>query len=216
MKLLSLCFSLVIVLFANSAIALEKPKNVDADVWQRTLMILENSFTNSFGPRLSPEEFVAYLEMDDTQAICSKYSNFPPPMEFVKVMQKERATIKYPEDGIRLGDWKNGEQLSLSGYGKRVGDNKPGRVNGGNCYACHALSPDEYGAGNLGPSLTAFGKIRGNTEATRKYLYEKIYNSNAYVPCSGMPRFGYHGVLTQEQIMDIVAFMLDPESPVNK
>lgn len=207
---------LLIALFTVSASALEKPKNIEADVWQRSQMVLEKSFSNTFGPRLSPEEFEAYLELDATQATCSKYANFPPPAEFIKIMQKERATIQYPEGGIRLGDWKSGEQLSLSGYGKRVGDTKPGRVNGGNCYACHAMSPDEYGAGNLGPSLTGFGKMRGNTEATRKYLYEKIYNSNAYVPCSGMPRFGYHGVLTEQQIFDIMAFLLDPASPVNK
>jgi sulfur-oxidizing protein SoxX len=209
-------FVFLLILTVIGASALEKPKSLDADTWQRAIMSVEKSFSNTFGPRLSPPEFLTYLELDETQATCSKYNNFPPPAEFVKIMQRERATIKYPEGGIRLGDWKNGEKLSLSGYGRRVGDTRPGEPNGGNCYACHALSPDEYGAGNLGPSLTGFGKMRGNTEATRKYLYEKIYNSNAYVPCSGMPRFGYHGVLTEEQIFDVIAFLLDPESPVNK
>ena len=31
-----------------------------------------------------------------------------------------------------------------------------------------------------------------------------------------MPRFGAQGILTQQQLKDIMAFLLDPESPVNQ
>ncbi|MEO8136346.1 MAG: sulfur oxidation c-type cytochrome SoxX, partial [Betaproteobacteria bacterium] len=31
-----------------------------------------------------------------------------------------------------------------------------------------------------------------------------------------MPRFGHNGILTEKQIKDVVALLLDPESPVNK
>ena len=31
-----------------------------------------------------------------------------------------------------------------------------------------------------------------------------------------MPRFGHNGILTEEQIKDVVALLLDPQSPVNK
>jgi sulfur-oxidizing protein SoxX len=31
-----------------------------------------------------------------------------------------------------------------------------------------------------------------------------------------MPRFGHNGVLTEEQIKDLVALLLDPASPVNQ
>ena len=31
-----------------------------------------------------------------------------------------------------------------------------------------------------------------------------------------MPRFGHNGVLTEAQIKDLVAFLLDPKSPVNQ
>jgi sulfur-oxidizing protein SoxX len=49
-----------------------------------------------------------------------------------------------------------------------------------------------------------------------KYAYDKIYNSNAFTACTNMPRFGLHSWLTPEQITHIVAFLMDPESPVNK
>jgi sulfur-oxidizing protein SoxX len=31
-----------------------------------------------------------------------------------------------------------------------------------------------------------------------------------------MPRFGHNGILTDQQIRDVVALLLDPQSPVNK
>jgi sulfur-oxidizing protein SoxX len=31
-----------------------------------------------------------------------------------------------------------------------------------------------------------------------------------------MPRFGHKGILTEQQIRDVVALLMDPASPVNK
>jgi sulfur-oxidizing protein SoxX len=31
-----------------------------------------------------------------------------------------------------------------------------------------------------------------------------------------MPRFGHKGILTEQQIKDVVALLTDPDSPVNK
>ena len=89
-------------------------------------------------------------------------------------------------------------------------------ANGGNCYNCHQISPSELSHGTIGPSLLHFGKLRGNTPEMQKYAYTKIFNSKSHVVCSVMPRFGHIGALTPEQIRDIVALLLDPESPVNK
>jgi sulfur-oxidizing protein SoxX len=50
----------------------------------------------------------------------------------------------------------------------------------------------------------------------QRYVYGKIYNSQAFLACSQMPRFGHNGVLTEEQITHLVALLLDPDSPVNK
>ncbi len=166
-----------------------------------------------------PPEEAKRLQQDTYQAVCSQYRNSPPSAEVSKLLETEKATIQLPESGKLLGDWKEGEKLSKSGYGGRIGTinpDDPKRPNGGNCYACHAMDPKEVAAGNLGPPLTGFGALRGNTPDTARYAYEKIYNAAAYFPCTNMPRFGYHGHLTFAQIADIVAYMLDPESPVNK
>ena len=50
----------------------------------------------------------------------------------------------------------------------------------------------------------------------QRYVYGKIYNAKAYNLCSQMPRFGHSGTLTEQQIKDLVALLLDPGSPVNK
>jgi sulfur-oxidizing protein SoxX len=43
-----------------------------------------------------------------------------------------------------------------------------------------------------------------------------MYNPHASFPCSLMPRFGSNKVLTIDQIKDLVALLMSPESPVNK
>ena len=64
--------------------------------------------------------------------------------------------------------------------------------------------------------FSAYGKLRGNSEAIVKYTYDKIYNAQAFSACSNMPRFGHNGILKPEQIADLVGLLLDPQSPVNK
>ena len=49
-----------------------------------------------------------------------------------------------------------------------------------------------------------------------KAVYERIYNPQAAIPCGNMPRLGAAKFLTIEQIKDLVAFVMSPESPVNK
>lgn len=159
---------------------------------------------------------------DDAQKLCSKAVAQPlNPEEAVKVVESSRASIKYPASDKLSGDWKIGEKLAQDGYGLRLlpgggGDVIPNRANGANCYACHTLDPKEVNAGNLGVNLSGFGLARGNTPETQKYAYDKVYNAWAFFPCSQMPRMGANGFLTPEQITHVVAFLLDPASPVNK
>ncbi|MBS1135965.1 MAG: soxX [Burkholderiaceae bacterium] len=61
-----------------------------------------------------------------------------------------------------------------------------------------------------------YGKLRGNSEAVVKYTWGKIWNTHAYNLCSQMPRYGDAGILTEAQIKDVMALLLDPNSPVNK
>jgi sulfur-oxidizing protein SoxX len=122
-------------------------------------------------------------------------------------------TIPFPA-GSLIGDWKEGEKIAQSGRGMTWSD-KPGN-SGGSCYNCHQISPKEEAFGTIGPSLAGFGRLRGNRPEIQQYVYGKIYNAKAYNACSQMPRFGRSGTLTEQQIRDLVALLLDPASPVNR
>ncbi len=160
-------------------------------------------------------EWAERIPQDATQKVCSDYRNDLPAAEFEKVRTREAATIKLPADGKVMGDWKSGEAIAQSGFGGRFND-KPNTVNGGNCYACHQLSKVELSFGTLGPSLTEYGKIRNFDAKEASATYAKIYNMQSVTPCTNMPRFGHKGILSEQQIKDLVALLFDPESPVNK
>ena len=64
--------------------------------------------------------------------------------------------------------------------------------------------------------LYNFGKLRGASEPIQRYTYGKVYNSQAFTACSNMPRFGHNGILDEQQMKDVTALLLDPDSPVNK
>jgi len=106
-------------------------------------------------------------------------------------------------------------RIAQEGRGKQFSDDPKGPV-GGNCYACHQLSPQEVSFGTIGPSLYGFAKLRGFNDETRKYAYGKIWNADAYSACSNMPRFGHSQILSEQQVKDLVALLTDPDSPVNK
>jgi L-cysteine S-thiosulfotransferase len=166
-----------------------------------------------------PPTLVKRSVQDKAQQICSRVGDATlSQQDAAEVAQASRTEIKYPASGKLVGDWKIGARLVLDGGGMRVRGGRVEKVkeNGALCVNCHALDPKEVNAGNLGPSLTGFGSQRGNSEATIKYAYEKIYDAWAYFPCSNMPRLGHGGFLTPEQITHVVAYLVDPQSPVNK
>jgi sulfur-oxidizing protein SoxX len=161
-------------------------------------------------------EWQARLVQDETQKLCSQYRNAPPKDVADAILAREKASIEYPSDGKFMGDWKKGEKLAQSGYGGRFTDYPPRQPNGGNCYSCHQLDKKEVSFGTLGPSLSEYGKIRRYTEAEIQAAYERIYNPQAVIPCGNMPRLGASKLLTIDQIKDVVAYLMSPDSPVNK
>jgi L-cysteine S-thiosulfotransferase len=161
-------------------------------------------------------DWQARLAQDETQKVCSQHRNAPPKQIADAIIAREKASIVYPADGKLMGDWQKGERLAQSGYGGRFTDYPPRAENGGNCYACHQMDGKELSFGTLGPSLREYGKIRKYAGDEVKAVYERIYNPHAAIPCANMPRLGASKFLTVEQIKDLVAFVMSPESPVNK
>jgi L-cysteine S-thiosulfotransferase len=163
----------------------------------------------------APPEWQARIEPDETLKLCNQYRNNVPPAEADKIVARELEKVVYPPDGKLQGDWKEGAKIANNGRGGQFSDEE-GTVAGGNCYACHQMEKKELSYGTLGPSLTAYGKDRNYAPDAIKNAFTKIYDSQAVQACSNMPRFGANKVLTEKQITDLVAFLFDPESPVNK
>jgi sulfur-oxidizing protein SoxX len=158
------------------------------------------------------------LDQDASQQLCSKTGREKLTQEeAADVAKLARESIQYPASGKLAGDWKAGEKLAHDGGGDRIaqGQLEKRKENGGLCQNCHALAPGEINVGNVGPALTGYG-ARGNSDAIAKYTYEKIYNAWAYFPCSNMPRLGANHHLTPEQITHLVAYLIDPASPLNR
>ena len=164
----------------------------------------------------APADWKSRFEQDETMKECSINENSPPKAVAEAISKREKARIEYPADNKFVGDWKAGEKLAQSGYGLRFTDYPARQTNGGNCYACHQLTKAEVSYGTIGPTLLNYGKIRNFSEADTKAVYEKIYNAQAAYPCSNMPRLGTNKVLTIDQIKDLVALVMSPDSPVNK
>ena len=165
------------------------------------------------------------LVQDDANRECSAADVAGKPID-QKVAQAIEAanlkTIKWPSDGKFLGDWAAGEKVAQDGRGMTWTD-KAGSVNGGNCYNCHQISKQEISFGTIGPSLYNYGKLRGVVDPASpaskpivEYTWGKIWNARAYNACSQMPRAGHNGFLTEQQIKNIMALLLDPKSPVNQ
>jgi len=156
------------------------------------------------------------LDQDEVQKACSQYTvDSPVPREVAANIERAQAAlIKYPQ-GSLMGDWKAGERIAQTGVGMQYTDD-PKTPAGGNCYACHQLTQAELSYGTIGPPLYNFGKLRGFTPEMQRYAYGKVYNSDAFSACSNMPRFGHKGILSEQQIKDVVALLMDPQSPVNQ
>lgn len=170
--------------------------------------MLAASFTNI------PDGWASRLQQDETQRICSISHNKPSAEDAEKIVKAETAKVKVPE-GSLVGDWKEGEKVARNSRGNRFND-PPGTVAGGNCYACHELDPAELAFGTIGPSLKGYGKDRDYDPEYAKAAYIKIFDAQASFACSLMPRFGANGVLTEQQIKDVIGYLFDPDSPVNK
>lgn len=185
----------------------------DTDVQRLADAYVAQSFPPGEGQDLSR------LVQDPTQKDCTLARAQPSEALAETIRAREAQTIKYPDDGKLMGDWKAGRKIFNDGFAYRIGSfipSNPKAVRGGNCYACHQGEKQEVAYGNLGTSLLGFGKLRGQSAPIQKYTYDKIYNAKALNACSNMPRLGHMGILSPKQIADLTAYLLDPASPINQ
>jgi sulfur-oxidizing protein SoxX len=172
------------------------------------------------------DQGIAKIDRLDQDAVQQACSSDKPPNEALaeKIQADAMRTIQWPADGRYIGDWRAGEKLAQDGRGMTWTDaSADPKANGGNCYNCHQIDNKELSFGTIGPSLWHYGKQRGVTDPYSpvsapvvQYTWGKLYNAKAYAACSNMPRFGYKHLLSEDQLRDLMALLLDPKSPVNQ
>lgn len=73
----------------------------------------------------------------------------------------------------------------------------------GNCLACHVM-PGGSQPGSRGPDLSHFGST-GRNEAE---AFAMVYDMRTVNPETLMPPFGTNEILTEQELRDVVAFLL--------
>lgn len=219
----ALLFALALSLFTTGYAQKQKPaKQAKQNMQQEAMKVLASGLSQD--PR-----FAWKYQQDEAQIICSQYKKREdmPAQAIQKVIELSSKSFHYPQWGIYMGDWREGKKIVESARGGRFasyGFSDNPNDKGGNCYACHLIEKGQPG-GTMGPNLYQYGKrwniTKENLNSPQaiesiKTVYQIIYNSWAMFPCSSMPRFGHNGNLSPEDIANIVAFLLHPDSPVNK
>lgn len=85
------------------------------------------------------------------------------------------------------------------------------RSKGGSCLACHVMGPAGNAdlPGNVGPDLSEIGTVGHDDQ----YLYNYVYDPRVFSPETTMPPWGAHAILTEEEIVHVVAFMKTLDKP---
>jgi len=143
----------------------------------------------------------------------------------------ETQTTASPEPWERYGDWPGTDWKDFNTmretrspavpkdfqkvYGRITdGDAERGkkifgdRKKGGSCMTCHAV-PGASLPGNVAPDLSTIGA----QNRTDWYLYNYIYDARQFNPETMMPPWGTHGVLNDQEIRDLVAYLQTLKSP---
>jgi len=208
-------FSFAAVALVVGGCAAPKPEPTAQQLDAMTQAMMKSSFSDKGIAKLDR------LNQDLPQKACSS-DQMPAHAVVEQIQSQALASVQWPDGGRYLGDWKSGEKIAQSGRGQTWND-AADRANGGSCYNCHQISKEELSYGTIGPSLYHYGKTRGVSDPYSaasapilQYTWVKLWNSKAYSACSNMPRFGHEKLLTQDQLRDIMALLLDPKSPVNQ
>jgi sulfur-oxidizing protein SoxX len=208
-------FSAIAAAVAIVAGCATAPSTGDLD--QQTQAMLKASFRDQGIAKMDR------LNQDLAQKACSS-ENAPPAAVASEIESQAMATVKWPEGGRYIGDWRKGQKLAEDGKGMAWNNKSADPAgNGGQCYNCHQLEKSEISYGTVGPSLYHYGKARGVKDVTApgsaaivQYTWAKLWNSRVNSACSAMPRFGHMKLLNEDQLRDMMALLLDPKSPVNE
>jgi len=177
--------SLAVSALTLAALAAGPAMAKDAATLDKVPLVTEGS--------VAPTPWVRYKGWNkatwDTYNTLSDTSKTPPAPETGKLKP-----VSLPIQG----DAANGKKLAFD------------RSRGGGCLACHVMGPETAELpGNVGVDLSEIGINNPDAE----YLFNYIWDPRAYNPESVMPPWGAHGFYTEQEVADMVAFLLSLKTP---
>lgn len=108
------------------------------------------------------------------------------PCSKIPAPEIQRVTFKAPLNGDR----ERGKKIAIN-------------LRWGNCIACHSL-PDGLPGGTVGPDLTDFKSRSPDLQET----YQRIWDVRVFNPTAHMPIYGPNKVLDDQDIRDVMAYIL--------
>jgi sulfur-oxidizing protein SoxX len=145
---------------------------------------------------------------DDTQKTCSAYAGKALPKDVAERSKGHFASIDGPPAGS--GDWKNGERIAQEGRGMQYSDDPRGRS------APIAMPATALARGAVlrHDSNVPVRKLRGYR------VNAQMRTARSATPRATTPartcRASATAASCPQQINDVVALLMDPDSPVNK
>src|SRR5690606_26430070 len=113
MKKTAVISAIALCMGAGSALA---DKTSDAKALKQATQLMQQDFQTRGIAK------VDRLEQDDPMALCTKYRSHVPANIAQKIEAAQMQTIKFPEDGKYMGDWKSGDKIAQSGRGETWSD----------------------------------------------------------------------------------------------
>jgi L-cysteine S-thiosulfotransferase len=163
-----------------------------------------SGFVTDAGAKAKGKEAPLELKGDAAARPWKRYNGWPARDEskwstLAKVVPSSTPREARKIAGPITGDAANGARL--------VADRK----RDGSCLACHVMGP-AGGAnlpGNVGPNLSEIGDAGLSDEQLFNFIYDaRVYNAETV-----MPPWGSHGVFSDQEINDMVAFLKTLKSP---
>jgi sulfur-oxidizing protein SoxX len=147
--------------------------------------------------------------------LCTQTRNAPSASRVRQDRRPREGHVVFPADGNVHGRLEEGREVAQRGTGGQFTDT-PDTYRGGNCYACHELAAKEVSYGTLGPSLKGYGKARKFSRMRPRRPMPRSTIRRACWPVRRCRGSGTTSSCPKQQIKDVVAYLFDPESPVNK
>ena len=184
----------------------------DAETSAKAAQVLKASF------KARGQAGIDRLDQDETQKTCTEYAGKAPPKDVAEKIEKiNLASIKWPADGKLHGRL---EERREDRAGRAAASSSPTIPTGPGRRQLLRVPPARAAGSLVRHDRPAAVPVRQDARLQRRHRAStptaRSGTPRRTARARYMPRFGHSKILTEAQIKDLVALLMDPDSPVNK